>query len=204
MGEVSIGQGCHLPCYNNRHQHRTSHVCPLCRVEIKVAPSRFRNSRRVFCSRACANKGMRAPITEAVMKLYREGKKIREIAVMLQRSESTVGGLLHRRKLKMRWGTGTHPTSLRERFKKLLSDSCQLCGYARVVELAHIWPAAKGGRFELENLVVLCPNCHHLFDHQMLTEEEQWKLCQIKEVVNAIEAWNQSGNYLREHQRTVA
>lgn len=50
--------------------------------------------------------------------------------------------------------------------------SCRVCGFDRVVEQAHILPAALGGTVTPGNLVALCPNHHRLFDSGNLTMPE--------------------------------
>ena len=58
------------------------------------------------------------------------------------------------------------PTAHAEAFR-VLSDKhgnrCQSCGIEDApLELAHIVPLMKGGRHGLDNLALLCRNCHHL------------------------------------------
>lgn len=58
----------------------------------------------------------------------------------------------------------------------LKSSGCQVCGYNKHVELAHIKPLSKfdeNTTLEIvnapDNILVLCPNCHWEFDHGSLT-----------------------------------
>jgi len=50
---------------------------------------------------------------------------------------------------------------------------CQLCPNDRILTLAHIVPRRHEGPTVAENAFVLCPSCHHLFDHGDLTEKEK-------------------------------
>jgi len=59
-----------------------------------------------------------------------------------------------------------------EHTKKVYGASCAICGYTRFVEYAHIIPHSDGGAFSVDNIIVLCPNHHRLFDHKKLTTEE--------------------------------
>jgi hypothetical protein len=52
---------------------------------------------------------------------------------------------------------------------------CVICGEARITHECHVLPAADGGPYHHENLVILCPLHHHLFDHHRLTEAE-WQV----------------------------
>ena len=49
---------------------------------------------------------------------------------------------------------------------------CMICGYDRVIEYAHIIPHAKGGTLHPDNVLILCPNHHRLFDRDKLTDAE--------------------------------
>ena len=55
-------------------------------------------------------------------------------------------------------------------------DSCELCGYIRITEVAHIIEKRNGGKYLANNCLLLCPNHHHLFDHSLLKLEEIKKL----------------------------
>ncbi|WP_308621862.1 HNH endonuclease [uncultured Desulfovibrio sp.] len=55
--------------------------------------------------------------------------------------------------------------------KKLRKYKCQFCGTQIIkknnnyyIEACHIIPKAKGGTESLQNILILCPNCHKKFD----------------------------------------
>lgn len=39
---------------------------------------------------------------------------------------------------------------------------CELCGYNMTIDTHHITPKYQGGKHEIDNLMVICPNCHGL------------------------------------------
>ena len=41
-------------------------------------------------------------------------------------------------------------------------DKCELCTYNLTIDVHHILPKHKGGPHEIDNLMILCPNCHAL------------------------------------------
>lgn len=43
-----------------------------------------------------------------------------------------------------------------------LYGSCYLCGFDRTTEKHHIKPQSEGGNDKVENIIILCPNCHTL------------------------------------------
>jgi len=52
---------------------------------------------------------------------------------------------------------------------KKYGNKCELCGYRLIVETHHILPKNKGGLHEINNLMVLCPNCHALITKRHLS-----------------------------------
>lgn len=56
------------------------------------------------------------------------------------------------------------------------SGVCEICRFARFVEKAHIIPARHGGPSDPDNLLDLCPNCHTMFDRNLLKWEEMQKI----------------------------
>ncbi len=67
----------------------------------------------------------------------------------------------------------------------IVKKKCLICGFDRVLDRAHLIPrrVTKGligyqklGLFNKKNVILLCRNCHFLFDHNRLNEEEWIKL----------------------------
>lgn len=56
--------------------------------------------------------------------------------------------------------------------KKRDSYACCVCGFNRSVDFAHIVWKKDGGKIRKDNIAILCPNHHRLFDSGKLTEEE--------------------------------
>jgi predicted restriction endonuclease len=61
-----------------------------------------------------------------------------------------------------------HKAWIRMQAIKEYGNKCELCGYRLVVESHHILPKKKGGLHEINNLMVLCPNCHALITRRYL------------------------------------
>jgi predicted restriction endonuclease len=64
----------------------------------------------------------------------------------------------------------------RKSWKSQFVNYCEICGFDRVVNRSHIIPVHLDGQHIPENIVVLCPNHHWLFDHGKLTEAETAKI----------------------------
>jgi predicted restriction endonuclease len=49
---------------------------------------------------------------------------------------------------------------------------CIVCGFNAVIDLHHLIPVSKGGFFEENNLVCLCPNHHEMLHRGLITPDE--------------------------------
>lgn len=74
------------------------------------------------------------------------------------------------------------------RRKSMIKEICYLCGFTKALEIHHIIPRAKGGNNKIENLVMLCPNCHALTHKGEIIESV------IREKKSVIENANVSKN----------
>ena len=54
-------------------------------------------------------------------------------------------------------------------------EPCAICGEDRITHECHIIPRAEGGPLHRDNMVMLCPLHHHLFDQSRLSEDE-WQI----------------------------
>jgi len=61
-----------------------------------------------------------------------------------------------------------HKAWIRLQAIKEYGNKCELCGYKLVVESHHILPRKRGDLHEINNLMVLCPNCHALITRRYL------------------------------------
>jgi len=54
-------------------------------------------------------------------------------------------------------------------------EPCVICGEIRITHECHIIPRSEGGPLHRDNLVMLCPLHHHLFDNSRLSKSE-WEI----------------------------
>lgn len=66
--------------------------------------------------------------------------------------------------------------------KRYRDHKCQFCSTTILkangeyyIEACHIKPKAEGGKDNLNNILILCPNCHKLFDYGLRTNEKKSK-----------------------------
>ncbi len=64
--------------------------------------------------------------------------------------------------------TKKHKAWIRTQAIKQSGNECELCGYKLAVEAHHLLPKNRGGTHEVNNLMVLCPNCHALITRKSL------------------------------------
>lgn len=61
-----------------------------------------------------------------------------------------------------------HKAWVRAQAIRIYGNKCELCGYNMAVDTHHIVPKHQGGPHEVENLMVICPNCHALITRKYL------------------------------------
>jgi len=129
-----------------------------------------------------------------VFELRNSGQTYKQIGLQLNIKENTARWLCYTEGLRKEYGDGFRYRVSAPRARHLLGiDYCELCGYDRAVDVAHIVERRNGGDTKLDNLIILCPNCHHLFDHNALTEIETNHLMTIGRIQNKLkERWNVS------------
>jgi len=63
--------------------------------------------------------------------------------------------------------------------RRVFPNECMRCGWSEgPCDTHHIIPRSEGGKYTINNGIILCPNCHRLADVGVLTKEElrQFKL----------------------------
>lgn len=73
-----------------------------------------------------------------------------------------------------------HKAWIRSRAIKKYGNKCELCGYGLSLDTHHITPKKLGGPHEVENLTVLCPNCHALLTRNIFTLKSRKDLSKIR------------------------
>lgn len=163
-------------------------ICKNCNNNFKVFKYELDN--RKTCSKKCTDNLKRKDYTRdtkalSAYRLALEGKTIEEISKITGFPRGSISSYLNRLNFRRFANGGQSYSSIR---KKLLNrddyKSCCICGFNRIIEIAHIVPAAKGGDLTYENTLPLCPNHHHLFDTKKLTIDEENNIQMEKEKRN--------------------
>ena len=163
-------------CTPHNKKCRIVLTCKNCNIKFETFPSE--TEKRKCCSKKCTNELKQKDYSRDTKactsyRLAQEGKTIKEISEITGFPPGSISSYLNKMKFRRFVDGGKSYSSVR---KKLLSrddyKGCCVCGFYRIVELAHIIPAKQGGSLTFENTLPLCPNHHHLFDNNRLLEDE--------------------------------
>ena len=150
-------------------------MCQQCsKIFYKKHSQMNKNSSGQFCSRQCmydARTKQSDEKREKVRDLYKQGKSYKEIVEITGITHSMVTHYVGKGRLNraiQKKSSGSFPV----RAKREIGRKCELCGYSRYTEVAHIIPKRHEGRDKINNVLILCPNCHRLFDHELLSNNE--------------------------------
>lgn len=152
--------------------------CAKCSKKFIRSEKSLSKVQSTYCSRECFITDKNHPKilnskTKQILDLINQGLTHKEISKLTGFKMGSIASCLNRALYRNQPGC-SFPT-IRKKF--LLNKSCQICGFDRIVEAAHIIPVSKKGLNTFDNLLALCPNHHHLFDHNRL-EENEFKLIQ--------------------------
>lgn len=154
--------------------------CINCNKEFKVTPSCLKNRPCKYCSREChrlhGDDRRKVSISKekTCLDLAKEGKTIKEISEITGFPCGSVSSYLNKAKYRKR-KKGLSYAAKAKALKKIYKK-CKICEFDRIIEIAHIIPASRGGDLTESNTIALCPNHHHLFDTKQLTNDEALKL----------------------------
>jgi predicted restriction endonuclease len=71
--------------------------------------------------------------------------------------------------------------------RRLYPDQCMRCGWnSAPCDTHHITPKNNGGKYTIENGVILCPNCHRLADFELITVDELKSCKKTAQVIGEI------------------
>ena len=161
-------------------------ICKMCGKHFFMLHSQvIREGRGKFCSKKCFyDAKTKFSRREQIRTLYEQNKTYKEIATTLGIPQNTVSSMIYYLKLNNRYGNAVTRQRAMPTIKNIFKEnygveSCEICGYGRVTHLAHIIERKNDGEYILGNCLLLCPNCHHLFDHKLLNDNEKRKLLSI-------------------------
>lgn len=79
-----------------------------------------------------------------------------------------------------------HKAWVRTQAIRKYGSRCELCNYGMSVDTHHILPKHMGGPHEIENLMVVCPNCHSLITRRYLVLTDRSEIPKIRRRVRKL------------------
>ena len=153
--------------------------CRICNKSFEKSQLQYNrglkdNKKEFSCSPKCAaTKKSLKGLTHKALELYKSGKTIKQISEIIEKPTGTIGSWLNKQKFRKYTGNGKSYASVKNKLiKRHDYKCCVICGFDRIIEIAHIIPASKGGDLTYQNTLPLCPNHHHLFDNNKLIDIE--------------------------------
>jgi len=150
--------------------------CKTCGDEFSVKKSREDSAK--FCSRGCYHKGQKLGKTSHSERRvdYIEvtctgcGKTLEKTPSRAKRSERQFCS----QDCYLKWNKSHQEKQVgrRQRMREKEEKRCDVCGWDRFLEMAHIVPSRDGGTYHKNNILFLCPNHHRLLDHGGLSSNE--------------------------------
>jgi endogenous inhibitor of DNA gyrase (YacG/DUF329 family) len=149
-------------------------VCTTCGKDYKVSPSIAGKSK--FCSHLCwwkyrFNAGLRTceQCGKQFHRHYPKQKFCSNECWKVWLSITHEGG----RNPQYRNQYKDFTKSVKTKVIQLFGNKCIICGWDKAPnDICHIIPASNGGKAEISNLFLLCPNHHRMYDRKLITREE--------------------------------
>lgn len=86
-----------------------------------------------------------------------------------------------------------HKAWIRSQAIKKYGNNCELCSYQITVDAHHIIPKHKKGPHEVENLMIVCPNCHALITRKIIEINQRKDIPKISSyITNKIKSFYSS------------
>lgn len=180
---------CRRKGYRRKRFRGIYKTCPVCGGAFTVQHSKQRIK---FCSRKCFNEDRRKKL-ETMPRL----KQVKDCEICGKPFEYYPSGRKHARFCSLRCSRIGHSRDLAGRRKApyghgvkairyrltllIGGDKCFLCGWNEASnDVCHIIPVKDGGKESIENMILLCPNHHRMFDRKLIQREHLASLVQTR------------------------
>lgn len=176
-------------------------TCKNCSKCFNKQPSQIKKSPNHYCSKSCAasinnlgkqrNKSISLQCVECSTSFYRNKNhrsrnrcpdcSLSDEQRIAKSKNMTLGEYQDKQSVKGKhpsW-TNSHVRNFVRYWNKNLEKVCQVCGYSKHTEYAHIKPITSfskettlGTINSPDNILILCRNCHWEFDHSHIKLED--------------------------------
>jgi 5-methylcytosine-specific restriction endonuclease McrA len=76
-----------------------------------------------------------------------------------------------------------HRAWIRAQAIKKYGTRCELCNYGMTIDTHHVIPRYQGGLHEIDNLMVICPNCHGLVTREIITIKSRKDIPKVRKQI---------------------
>ena len=162
--------------YRNKILGRVTRACPVCGKVFECAKS----AKKIYCSRKCAgaNRSKRGSIQLICPICGREFRVVKSSA-HYRKTCSYACLKEYWKRIRGEKTTSAFRRAIRRQLEEKFGDRCIICGWDETFnDVCHIIPKIKGGRYQIENLVFLCPNHHRMYDQGLIQLEHLVALIQ--------------------------
>jgi 5-methylcytosine-specific restriction endonuclease McrA len=137
-------------------------TCKICGKAIYRRPADIERSEgKVYCSLACFGKSCRTnkhcPICGKELVNAKSNKTCSRACANIKRS-----GIKYKQPTSQQKDRAKETRAIKKRLISLRGAKCQRCDYsdANILVVHHIIRRSDGGSNDIENLELICPNCH--------------------------------------------
>lgn len=169
---------CSAKCYGDHRkkkagQGKITRSCLNCKKKVIRWPSQL--GKKVFCSKSCANQynNLNPPIHQPPIEKYCLSCN-QPFFVYPHRQHSA--RFCSKECYYIYKG---NDKNFRDKALSIFGHKCVICKFDIVVSVHHIVPRRNGGKNNIENLIVLCPNHHAMADRNLISKEELISLNQL-------------------------
>ena len=76
-----------------------------------------------------------------------------------------------------------HKAWVRTQAIKKYGKRCELCSYDMAIDTHHIIPKHQGGPHDIDNLMVVCPNCHALVTRRLIIIRSRQDIFRVQQEI---------------------
>lgn len=136
-------------------------TCKFCKKPIYRRPFQITGG-NVYCSRQCAGLDQQKIKVCKICKGTYVGNKVTCSRGCANKART---GIIYTKENK--FNKAYRGTLLKEKVAKKRDGVCERCGHSNyaILQIHHITERHKGGTDDLDNLELLCPNCHMAHHH---------------------------------------
>lgn len=139
--------------------------CLTCNKTFQADNREHNRGNAKYCSLSCSAKNQKKEKSKENICVYCESKFL-----STSKGAKYCSNHCKIRNYRKRQVTQSYHTSSLQRILGHLP--CEICGWKEATrDIHHILPVSKGGKNTLDNVILVCPNHHRMFHHNLVSKE---------------------------------